>query len=1339
MKLLRQAGRAFGRVNMAVAKATTSKKKWRAETEQRRINDPDFSDAQNVANLRAKKDGASYDLLLDDNSIHVGYQSKQGKTHWRKAADVGGHLTAVNPGSPPGEKDLHRRWSRTYKDSGGTYSGMDAQIKYLNDLGYTVEALDKRPLKAWRAGSKQADHYVAEALNTGGLSGKADHYGPYIDPNQAHSTADKAYRREFFRPFDPESRQQKRGKEFDGYKWRRPPQNPPQPPPATGPTPTPGPGKGPNPGAGPAPTSQPKPGMSADAEYILKVIRERQAGGMGGAKKPPDPSQNQGPKDQTGQEFAESMRATVAKHAGTARPSKPFSTPWTSATQNKTPVTPDEVLAEIQSQPEPPKSSVPATIGEVPFDLEAHYKRTDAREKRVEADSLKSLLETERRKNAAPDLENLDNLTPEEQAATSRQIEQRGAATNNLAMAREGVVPDQGRQDIGNYLKTQFTDEQGNVLVQGDERMSGADVLAAIFSQAAKDKDTPEAVAKIFNKDASRLANMHNSLAKQKQIIEEKGPNFQRNADKEANQFYETFDPQKLRPELPVTATDFPSGLTDAEKLAIGNATGQFATNPKDVKGVHTVEVPTAGPIVPGYINPTTFAKENLNAIAEQNRNKLVSLDVGTDELKIGHKLKDPQADIGTVSDATESNLLQAEADSWVEQHGKKPDSVDSLLDQLRRYQEQNLDDYYGMQVATRLAKMTGQNDALTYMQSDIKPASTQENRAFTDAEGRQQVEGNTVYTTRTAATRQNNAADYVENSSSQNYTSWRKFIRQNLHPELAKIDRSLPLAQQKEQARRLADQTIEEILINHARSYRDPENTPLMGPVNIFTSDFRKKFGAKLGLDPDDQNIDMSPEIENVLEKVKRLGGTRGLDEYFLPGTSSESINSARDMPVLASALVTQGQDKAKAQQELDQSTQAWIADPKNPALQNMANAAIQNARVQGIKYDGPDPSVEGGWQRDAIDTIAANQLAAPQQALEGPKTPETPIETIIGDVSQPVASRKGLRRSTQAPVAEVAPEPVVVPAEVLADYPELAAPQQPEPAQGFSLKSDASFVPGRGLDTGILFQTEGTALDNAAAAGQYTLMEGQGSLLDQVVAENAQALPPQPIAQPATVTKPTQKITPNSEKLAMYPILEYVLGIGGIKSLSQAGKYAGGEYDFLRENKGMVKGLWGKVLSRSSGNAPDQMHQALINRGLMSPDSTVNDMWDQLASSILQYKTTELPEVAQAKHARQQAKSEDQINKFSKEIANPAKLTRNHEEVYGAELQVGDKFQGEKQSEFEVTDVDPDTGEITLQDGPRYGTAIINPDDKVYVRKWRKTPRSTDPGASSNQYTPF
>lgn len=264
MGFFRAAGRAYGKVNSAVIKAT-SPRKWRKSVDNYQQGHHDFSKSTNVANLRVSRGKESYDLLIDNDEIHVAYQDKQGKTQWRKAADVG-DFTAIDPGKPPSPQGLNRHWANTYKTSGGTYKGFDAKVKYLQDYGYQVAALDKRPYKAWRSGDKKtAESYVQQVESGQRLQGTPEFFGDYIDPKQAHSTADQQYRRRFFQDVSGQSWQQQKGRVWTGSAWRRPP-NPPQPPPPTsGPPPVRPTPKGPS--AGPSASTGPTTGKQSRINF----------------------------------------------------------------------------------------------------------------------------------------------------------------------------------------------------------------------------------------------------------------------------------------------------------------------------------------------------------------------------------------------------------------------------------------------------------------------------------------------------------------------------------------------------------------------------------------------------------------------------------------------------------------------------------------------------------------------------------------------------------------------------------------------------------------------------------------------------------------------------------------------------------------------------------------------------------------------------------------------------------------------------------------------------------------------------------------------------------------
>ena len=228
------------------------------------------------------------------------------------------------------------------------------------------------------------------------------------------------------------------------------------------------------------------------------------------------------------------------------------------------------------------------------------------------------------------------------------------------------------------------------------------------------------------------------------------------------------------------------------------------------------------------------------------------------------------------------------------------------------------------------------------------------------------------------------------------------------------------------------------------------------------------------------------------------------------------------------------------------------------------------------------------------------------------------------------------------------------------------------------------------------------------------------------------AQAEPgvPEIAAQPeiqaptSTSPKPARKgsKTPGLEPAAfeaMYGTPFQQIIQGGVSKIAstrtgkgkQQGEYDGG-MDF--------GGFWNtKIFSRTGGRKPDQVHAELVDKGLMPPESTVDDMWNEIGRGIDNYHG----QVGQIKQGKAQAQ---QAERVEKEVFSPKAAKRNPVAVQGRDLIVGQKLEiavpnakGRKdQTEIaEVVDIDED-GMATLEDGDRYGPFTV-PEDKILYAK--------------------
>lgn len=1468
MGIFRKAGRAFGKANMAVAKATTPS--WRKQKPQTPTNnDPDFTGRDNVVNLRVKKGRETYDLLLDDTDVHVAYQSKEGKTKWRKAeykgekVSVGGAFSAIDPGSPPSKDGLNRHWAKTFKNSAGTYTGLDAQVKYLNDLGYEVQALDKRPVKAWRKGDSQAsDRYVQEAMKTGTLSGNAEYVGPYVDPRIAHNTADREFRNKFFRKYEAQSREAKRGKVFDGTQWRKPPE-PPEPPdsfdftdPGQPKPPPTGPASGPPPtGAGPEPAKQ----YSPDAQFILDIIAKRQKNPFTPTNpKPPEQKPGETPGPQPSQNQQQPTRQAIhipgasgpLKYTGQTRPEaqpeqprKPFALygkdelkqltqgvltrKWKFADESQKRSGPRSAWKPENPQKQlafAPKPDDPASVEQDPevakfweiFNRKKGEQNkivedVNAKRGRGKAGPLADTINVSRaQKVVIPGFEDLNNLTPEQQAETSEKIKARAFGEANTSRAAAGMeIPGEITNDITKYTGKKAKGETNS---EGQDRIYGGTQIAAGLQNQLESVTDPELRQKMQS-EIDRIIVQTEGLVEQKKLREQ-GKHYA--ANQKANELIDKLDPTGIidagRSVDPATgksmpqifATDAPTGVTDDIVQSANEAFGQFNKNLSNVSasGLRVMQVPSL------WQKPGSTLEERMKQVPLAGETRAYPDDMMapgeiTDEKAIDRLMTDPRVIAAHASD--ETAIPQGTGDPVLDEY---VDAISNSMGSIRKYMESS--------------QMLGGNfDPATRVLQSAQEYESSDGLSRTAAKGN-------YYTDKSANVRLFKAEEAATRSADDARQYWSQQALANPNPALAGIDRTLSPEEQRRQVRELAAQDIESILAKHADNYKNPEQEVLDHP-NIFQSVLGGDKNA-LGLTAEDETPDVGPLADSILERLRQ----GRLDELEKIGDEGEmNIASVIDMfdrqglqrnaafyanlleeqptnPVAQNVASTTYNDMLnqgmtwpsnvrpdeKYVDPLLQQSQPVVETPMGPlpTYEELADILPEGVNIALDAAVAPPPSRSGLRRRSVIQEQPVPTVQPPVELPNEPDTAENYINNAIqsnryadrlkSNPSAMAAFRQTILDKWKQSILEQA-KLGRLPDEILDSYESQfgrgsvgktfrgiyekgaagyftkdirtnsdhplqppVEPVQPPAQPGFSLKSESNLGgTGAGRSMGVLFAQD-TDLDRAARQQQHNPLEGQTSLLDNPAAvqealaradavEAAQTVPETPAV--SIAPKPKGKQIALGSKLEMFPILNEVINRGGIMPLSTAGKFAGGEYDFIRENKGMMKGMWTRAFSKQSKSGPDIVAQELVDRGLLPEGSTANDLWAALDKEVSQYSSTELPEVTEGRRMRQEAKTEDQINKFNKEILAPEKLTRNHEEVYGAELQVGDKFTGEKNAEFEVIDFDPDTEEVTLQDGPRYGTVTISPEDRLFVRKWRKKSPAQKPSYSQGDDVPF
>lgn len=1054
MGIFRKAGRAFGKANMAVAKATTPS--WRKQKPQTPTNnDPDFTGRDNVVNLRVKKGRETYDLLLDDTDVHVAYQSKEGKTKWRKTMSAGGAFSAIDPGSPPSKDGLNRHWAKTFKNSAGTYTGLDAQVKYLNDLGYEVQALDKRPVKAWRKGDSQAsDRYVQEAMQTGTLSGDAEYVGPYVDPRIAHNTADREFRNKFFRKYEAQSREAKRGKVFDGTQWRKPPEPPdsfdftdpgqPKPPPtgpASGPPPT---------GAGPEPAKQ----YSPDAQFILDIIAKRQKNPFQATNpKPPEQKPGDTPGPQPSQNQQQPTRQAIhipgasgpLKYTGQTRPEAQPERPrkplalygkdelkqltqgvltrkWKFADESQKRSGPRSAWKPENPQKQlafAPKPDDPASLERDPEALkfwEIFYRKKNEQSKIVEdvnakrgrgkAGPLADTINVSRaQKVVIPGFWALDDLSPKQQAETSEKIKARAFGEANTSRAAAGMeIPGEITNDITKYTGKKA---KGEATSEGQDRIYGGTQIAAGLQNELENVTDPELRQKMQS-EIDRIIVQTEGLVEQKKLREQ-GKHYA--ANQKANELIDKLDPTGIidagRSVDPATgksmpqifATDAPTGVTDDIVQSANEAFGQFNKNLSNVSasGLRVMQVPSL------WQKPGSTLEERMKQVPLAGETRAYPDDMMapgeiTDEKAIDRLMTDPRVIAAHASDKTA--IPQGTGDPVLDEY---VDAISNSMGSIRKYMESS--------------QMLGGNfDPATRVLQSAQEYESSDGLSRTAAKGN-------YYTDKSANVRLFKAEEAATRSADDARQYWSQQALANPNPALAGIDRTLPPEEQRRQVRELAAQDIESILAKHADNYKNPQVEALDHP-NIFQSVLASDKDA-LGLTAEDETPDVGPLADSILERLRQ----GRLDELEKIGDEGEmNIASVIDMF-----------DRQGLQRNAAFYANLLEEQPTNPVAQNVASTTYNDMLNQGMTWPSnvrPDEKY--------VDPL----LEQPEPAAE---TPEGPLPTYeeLADVlpegvnvapdaavAPPPISTKFRRRSA----AQEQPDPTVQPPVELPNEPDTA-----------------------------------------------------------------------------------------------------------------------------------------------------------------------------------------------------------------------------------------------------------------------------------------------------------
>jgi hypothetical protein len=180
---------------------------------------------------------------------------------------------------------------------------------------------------------------------------------------------------------------------------------------------------------------------------------------------------------------------------------------------------------------------------------------------------------------------------------------------------------------------------------------------------------------------------------------------------------------------------------------------------------------------------------------------------------------------------------------------------------------------------------------------------------------------------------------------------------------------------------------------------------------------------------------------------------------------------------------------------------------------------------------------------------------------------------------------------------------------------------------------------------------------------------------------------------------------------------VLDAIDQIGGVRPPDSK---SGGEYDGFREAFGRGSA---KLLVRREAGPVDVKMQELSELGFHY--STPDDLYRAVQTAVKE--RGKIKELARSEQQTQSLQAQLLENKGRGSDARAASP------VNSDSLTVGDRFKA-KGEQFKVTDISPDTGEVTVQDGPRFGTQVLPASTSLYPdpKSLRRVKAAVDPEAA-------
>lgn len=204
-----------------------------------------------------------------------------------------------------------------------------------------------------------------------------------------------------------------------------------------------------------------------------------------------------------------------------------------------------------------------------------------------------------------------------------------------------------------------------------------------------------------------------------------------------------------------------------------------------------------------------------------------------------------------------------------------------------------------------------------------------------------------------------------------------------------------------------------------------------------------------------------------------------------------------------------------------------------------------------------------------------------------------------------------------------------------------------------------------------------------------------------------------------------------------ASHPLVDFIINdVGGLMSKSTARKLWG------KERFESNKSLWdsapefpdprhNKIYNKTGGQTPDSAASAAVDAGLLPQGADASDLFQALqkvGDASHRQAAVERGQSVAEKVAGKQA------NAFARAVAKPA---RGESAINASDLQIGHtlKIRGEN---FKVTDIDPDTFDVTIEDGSKFGIQRVA-NNQVFYGEMKGAKRGTvKPAAAASQRAP-